>query len=47
MVKTVMVTNNPKCFQAFQESFETIYLEAGTYWDVLVKARDLIYQKYD
>ncbi len=47
MVKTVMVTNNPKCFQAFQKSFETIYMEEGTYWEVLVKARDLIYQKYD
>lgn len=47
MVKTVIVTNNPVCNKAFKDQFEIIYLKEGTYWDVLIKARDLIYLNYD
>ena len=39
-----LITNNPAACEKFHGRCETVYLESGTYPDVLIRARDLIHE---
>ncbi len=42
-MKKVIITNNSKVFEKYENLYEIIYLENGSYVDVLNKARDIIH----
>lgn len=43
MDKTI-ITNNSRVYEKYKNFYEVIYLENGSYTDVLLKTRDLIHQ---
>ncbi len=42
-MKKIIITNNSKVLESYKNLYEIIYLENGSYVDVLNKARDIIH----
>jgi hypothetical protein len=42
-VKAIIITNNPKIYEKYNDSFEIEYLENKSYFDVLIYTRDKIH----
>ncbi len=43
-VKPLLITNNNKSYEYSKEKMEVIFIEEGTYMDVLLKVRDYIHR---
>jgi hypothetical protein len=42
-MKSIIITNNPKIYEKYNDSFEIEYLENKSYFDVLIYTRDKIH----
>lgn len=42
-MKAIIITNNPKTYEKYNDSFEIEYLENKSYFDVLIYTRDKIH----
>ncbi len=42
----IMITNNYKVFQKYKDMYEVLFLEEGSYVDVLNKTRDRVHSGY-
>lgn len=42
-MKAIIITNNPKIYEKYNDSFEIEYLENKSYFDVLIYTRDKIH----
>ncbi|MEG1930273.1 MAG: GrdX family protein [Anaerovorax sp.] len=45
-MKVMLITNNNKVFENYEDQAEIIFLAEGTYMDVLYKARDYVHKGY-
>lgn len=45
MDKTI-ITNNSKVYNKYKDSYQVVYLEEGSYTDVLYRTRDFVHQGY-